>query len=77
MHIVECQLFFRELVDDLIGGDHIARGGLGVHKGKSLSLEILQGLDIAVTVLRGLQTPALTVSTTDLLFGQLLELVAQ
>ena len=38
---------------------------------------ITQGLDIAVTVLQGLQTPALTVSTTDLLFGQLLELVAQ
>lgn len=37
---------------------------------------ITQGLDIAVTVLQGLQTPALTVSTTDLLFGQLLEIVA-
>lgn len=36
---------------------------------------ITQGLDIALTVLQGLQTPAITVSTTDLLFGQLLELV--
>lgn len=36
---------------------------------------ITQGLDIAIAVMRALDTPALTVSTTDLLFGQLLELV--
>lgn len=37
---------------------------------------ITQGLDIAVAALQGLETPALTVSTTDLLFGQLLTLIA-
>lgn len=36
---------------------------------------ITQGLDIALTVMHALETPALTVSTTDLLFGQLLELI--
>ncbi len=36
---------------------------------------ITQGLDIALAVMNALATPALTVSTTDLLFGQLLELM--
>lgn len=36
---------------------------------------ITQGLDIALAVMNALVTPALTVSTTDLLFGQLLELM--
>ena len=36
---------------------------------------ITQGLDIALTVMQALDTPALTVSTTDLLLGQLLELI--
>ena len=36
---------------------------------------ITQGLDITLAVMNALATPALTVSTTDLLFGQLLELM--
>lgn len=36
---------------------------------------ITQGLDIALAVMNALATPALTVSTTDLLFGQLMELM--
>lgn len=36
---------------------------------------ITQGLDIALAVMNALATSALTVSTTDLLFGQLLELI--
>ena len=48
VQVVKGEAQIRESGEDFIGGDHIARGGLGVHKGKGLALKVLQRLDIAV-----------------------------